>query len=192
MISNDLVCPRCAAPLRLSERRSRRAGKLIYDCRECEKRFSLRAAGSGLVEEVRLEDSGAATQRLRALRRPQGREKLAEVRAPSESGGLPDGLAVSFDVSDGPDRGRSLIVAHSRCVIGREEGDVQIPDPLISRRHALVEIFDIDTIILKDLASTNGTFHNGRLIDHAKLQDGDEVRLGSTILSVVVDRAVEA
>lgn len=190
MISNDLVCPKCAVPLRLSERRSRKSGKLIYDCRECEKRFSLRPSESELVEEPRLEDSGAATQRMRALRPAKGRERLTEVRAPSSKGGLPKGLGVSFEVSDGPERGRFLRVEHSRCIIGREEGEIRVADALISRRHALVEVFDADTIILKDLASTNGTFHNGRLIDHCKLQDGDEIRFGSTILSVVIEKTV--
>jgi len=188
MISNDLVCPKCAGPLRLSERSSRKAGKLIYDCRDCDKHYSLRPSAAGLVEETRLEDSGAATERVRVLRPARGKQRLTEVRAPSAKDGLPEGLAVSFEVSDGPERGRILRIEHSRCVIGREEGDLRIADPLISRRHVLVEVFDADTIILKDLSSTNGTFHNGRLIDHCKLQDGDEIRFGSTILSVTVER----
>jgi len=188
MISNDLVCPKCEAVLRLSERSSRKAGKLVYDCRECEKHYSLQPSSSKLVEEKRLEDSGAATERVRVLRPAKGRERLTEVRAPSAKHGLPEGLSVSFEISDGPDRGRLLRVEHSRCVIGREEGELRIGDSLISRRHLLVEIFDADTIILKDLSSTNGTFHNGRLIDHCKLQDGDEIRFGSTILSVTIEK----
>jgi pSer/pThr/pTyr-binding forkhead associated (FHA) protein len=79
-------------------------------------------------------------------------------------------------------------VACSRSVIGREEGEIRIADPLVSRRHAVLEVYDLDTIILKDLASTNGTYHNGRLIDHCKLQDGDEVRMGSTILTVAIEK----
>ena len=35
MLSNDLLCPKCQGVLRLTERASRKAGKLIYDCREC-------------------------------------------------------------------------------------------------------------------------------------------------------------
>ena len=45
------------------------------------------------------------------------------------------------------------------------------------------------TIILRDLSSTNGTYHNGQLIAFSRLQDGDEIRLGQTVLALTMDQA---
>jgi len=189
-VSSDLLCPGCGVVLRLNERSSRRAGKLIYDCRTCERRFSLRPREVELVEEVSPEEPGTRTQRLRAFSpMPPPSRRLTEVRQPSVTASLPEGLTVTLDFTDGPQRGHSVRVGFSRCVIGREEGEIQVTDPLVSHRHAVLEVYDIDTIILKDLASTNGTYHNGRLIDHCKLQDGDEIRVGSTILTVAIEKA---
>lgn len=185
----DLGCPACAAPLKLNERSSRDAGKLIYDCRACDRRFSLRPREVELVEESQGDD-GPTTQKMRAYRpTPPPSESLTELRQPSVSSALPEGLTVTLDLTDGPQRGRSVRVTQSRTVIGREEGEIRIPDPLMSRRHVVLEIYDPDTILLKDLTSTNGTYHNGRLIDHCKLQDGDEIRIGSSILSVAIERS---
>jgi pSer/pThr/pTyr-binding forkhead associated (FHA) protein len=35
---------------------------------------------------------------------------------------------------------------------------------------------------LKDLASTNGVFHNGMKINSIFLKSGDEIKIGSTII----------
>jgi pSer/pThr/pTyr-binding forkhead associated (FHA) protein len=185
----DLPCPACAAPLKLNERSSRGAGKLIYDCRTCDRRYSLKPRQVELVEES-YSDDGPTTQRMLAYRAtPPPSERLTELQQPSVSSALPEGLTVTLDLTDGPQRGRSVKVTQSRTVIGREQGEVRIPDPLMSRRHVVLEIYDPDTILMKDLTSTNGTYHNGRLIDHCKLQDGDEVRIGSSIISVAIERS---
>ena len=101
---------------------------------------------------------------------------------------LPDGISVALEVTDGPVTGLVYHLDRRVVVIGREEGEVQIGDPGISRRHATLEVLDLDTIILRDLSSTNGTYHNDQLIAFCKLQDGDEIRLGSTTLTVQVDQ----
>lgn len=102
-------------------------------------------------------------------------------------GDLPVGMTVSLEVTDGPDRGKVHRVARRVVVIGREHSDVAIPDPGISRRHASIEVLDIDTIILRDLSSTNGTYHNDQLIAFCKVQDGDEIRIGGSTMTVSID-----
>ena len=42
---------------------------------------------------------------------------------------------------------------------------------------------------LKDLASTNGTYLNDRLIAYSKLNHGDRIRMGSTLLEAVIEVA---
>lgn len=62
-------------------------------------------------------------------------------------------------------------------LIGRDPTcDIQIDNVGVSRHHARVEK-RIDVYILTDLASGNGTFVNGKKINHHNLNDGDEIGL---------------
>jgi len=125
-------------------------------------------------------DSG--TVRMRVVRKdgPPGQLVAA-------LGELPDGMTVSLEVTDGPDRGSVHRVSRRVVIVGREEGEIVIPDPGISRRHASIEVVDFDTIILRDLSSTNGTYHNDQLIAFCKVQDGDEIRIGGSTMTVSID-----
>ena len=151
--------------------------------------FSFLGAGpADLAEDADLEDSAARTARLRGpAGGPAAEPRLHELEAPSEKAGLPDGIALTLEFLDGPQRGHSLAVTRTRCMLGRDPVGVRLEDPLVSRRHAVLEIYDAETVILQDLSSTNGTWHNGRLIERCKLNDGDEVRLGSSIFTVQID-----
>src|SRR5437773_1485796 len=96
---------------------------------------------------------------------------------------------------------------HARCVIGRApDCDIRVPQDYrhadISRHHCLLEI-DYPTIRVRDLGSRNGTYVNGAKIGQRpkqppeepaerraalvqELKDGDEIRLGHTVLRVGV------
>ncbi len=162
---------------------------MVYRCLSCERSLALLDEEESLVGAPDLEDSGLQTVSLQRVA-PRGARPVAllhEMATPSESEGLPPGVALTLEFVDGPERGRSVAVNRSRCFLGREAGDISVEDPLVSRRHAVLEVYDGETIILKDLSSTNGTYHNGHLIDHCKLNDGDEIRMGSSILTVLID-----
>jgi Protein of unknown function (DUF3662)/FHA domain len=69
-------------------------------------------------------------------------------------------------------------------VIGRgSDADLRINDPGISRRHAQIRVsaagpqLKIDII---DLGSTNGIVVNGHRVQHAALQEGSRIEVGST------------
>ena len=65
-----------------------------------------------------------------------------------------------------------------RTLIGREaDNDVQIDRPRISRHHAEL-LIEGDTTWVTDLNSSNGTFVNGRQVQHHALQHGDVLRVG--------------
>jgi len=100
---------------------------------------------------------------------------------------IPDGLSILLEVLSGPGQGAVFSPGTRLTVIGREEGEIRIADPLVSRRHASLEVIDADTIILRDLESTNGTYHNDRMIAFCRVSDGDEIRIGSTALLMTVD-----
>jgi pSer/pThr/pTyr-binding forkhead associated (FHA) protein len=72
-------------------------------------------------------------------------------------------------------------------VLGRE-GDVQLEDEEVSRRHARVWPGG-DGLEIEDLGSRNGTFVNDRRITSAtRLSAGDELRLGHTRIRVETAR----
>jgi pSer/pThr/pTyr-binding forkhead associated (FHA) protein len=76
-----------------------------------------------------------------------------------------------------------------QTVIGREEGDVVINDPEISRRHARIDIHPDGTVWLSDLGSTNGTFLGSSAIQEpTRLLDRQEFSCGrSTFMLLVRD-----
>jgi pSer/pThr/pTyr-binding forkhead associated (FHA) protein/predicted MFS family arabinose efflux permease len=95
-------------------------------------------------------------------------------------------------VSDGPLAGQRFPV-HAELSMGRENADITIDDPEVSRRHALLRPLDGGCEIA-DAGSVNGTFVNDERIDRPRrLADGDVVRIGKTSLKLEVPApAVEA
>jgi predicted component of type VI protein secretion system len=75
-------------------------------------------------------------------------------------------------------------------LIGRHmECDVRLDAPKISRRHCCVAMA-YDRLLIRDLGSRNGVRLNGRVIEEAQLQSGDEVAIGPIIfrLEPLIDR----
>ena len=89
-----------------------------------------------------------------------------------------------IEVVNGVDVGKVFSVNAGTMVIGRQYGEIPLSDPEISRRHALIEIFSRDMIFVRDLGSTNGTYHNGRNIERSKMQTTDTIGLGSSLLKL--------
>jgi len=62
--------------------------------------------------------------------------------------------------------------------IGRNaDNDIQIDNLAVSGRHAMVRKV-LNTYLIEDLNSTNGTFVNEKKIDRYELIDGDQVIIG--------------
>jgi pSer/pThr/pTyr-binding forkhead associated (FHA) protein len=71
--------------------------------------------------------------------------------------------------------------------IGRSGCDIELSDPDVSRKHAVVRSLD-SGLAVEDLGSTNGTFVNDARIDGiAALQPGDRVRFGNTVWQLTND-----
>ncbi len=121
-------------------------------------------------------------------------EELIEIKAASgtHSGSdvidkdlrVPPGLKTVIEVMSGQDAGKVYPCEKGNITIGRRTGDVPLTDLEVSRRHAVIEMFGREMIFLRDLDSTNGTFHNGRRIDNARLQNSDTIGIGRTVLRV--------
>ena len=120
---------------------------------------------------------------------------------------LPGGHRNSASLSWGKRRPHFLFVAgahvgevhqivKARTTIGRSpSADIRILDEGTSREHAEI-LLDGDRLVVRDLTSSNGTFHNGHRIEAAEVCEGDKVTLGSTAVLMVsyrdgVDAAFE-
>jgi pSer/pThr/pTyr-binding forkhead associated (FHA) protein len=89
---------------------------------------------------------------------------------------------VTFQVVVGVDKGRVFRDLPIPVTIGREEGNVlRLNDERISRFHAKVQV-DNGDVILTDLDSTNGTRINGHTVQIRRIQPGDRLGIGRSIL----------
>jgi len=72
-------------------------------------------------------------------------------------------------------------------VSGREGADIVVPDDKVSRKHAEIGLYGPGALVIRDLASTNGTQVNGRRVsEKANLNHWDLIRVGDTLLRFCV------
>ena len=109
--------------------------------------------------------------------------------APSEPDLDPSGCLI---VIYGDDLGRRVPISPDPVIIGRSaKCEVQIDQESISRNHCRIR-FDGRRFVVRDLGSTNGTYVNDELIDEVPLGDGDQLKVGRTILKFILGTNVEA
>ena len=92
-------------------------------------------------------------------------------------------LAEAFlEVAGGPEKGKLLPLSRGTTTLGRSPGNTHvIADATMSRQHAKVFV-RADRHWVADLNSSHGTFVNGAKVTLQTLVDGDEVKVGSTVL----------
>ena len=89
-------------------------------------------------------------------------------------------------VKTGPEAGRRVEL-DLEVAIGRQDGDLVVEDPEVSRRHAVLRRSG-GSVVVEDLDSTNGTFVNGeRIRSPITVGPGDQVRVGGTTLEIEPD-----
>jgi len=78
-------------------------------------------------------------------------------------------------------RAGERVPVRGHCSIGRARTNrIAISCDQVSRRHALIHLDEEGQCLLIDLGSSNGTFVNGRRVDHlANLNAGDAIEIGS-------------
>lgn len=93
-------------------------------------------------------------------------------------------------VTSGPETGRRVEL-DLEVAIGRQDTDLVVEDPEVSRRHAVLRSSD-GSVIVEDLDSTNGTFVNGeRIRSPIAVGPGDEIRVGRTTLEIEPDQRAD-
>jgi pSer/pThr/pTyr-binding forkhead associated (FHA) protein len=100
---------------------------------------------------------------------------------------LPEHKSVLISVVDGPSQGFERGMTVPLVTIGRLRGgaDIEIDDPRVSRLHCAIEVKN-DSVLLRDLRSTNGTYVGEKRVHAALLNDSAEFRIGETKIRVAV------
>lgn len=89
-------------------------------------------------------------------------------------------LTAWIEITKGPDKGKSFNLEEERTKIGRTgANNVSLSDDTISREHAVIDNED-GKYRVTDLASTNGTFVDGKKVSTRVVKDGDKIGFGDT------------
>jgi FHA domain len=93
-------------------------------------------------------------------------------------------------VTSGPETGRRVEL-DLEVAIGRQDTDLVVEDPEVSRRHAVLRRSN-GSVVVEDLDSTNGTFVNGeRIQSPIAVGPGDQIRVGRTTLEIEPDQRAD-
>jgi hypothetical protein len=99
--------------------------------------------------------------------------------------GEPHGpVVLAFLDGSGTPTGKLVRIQKPKVTIGRlPQCDVVVADPGASRHHAQIEQRD-GAYVLSDLGSTNGTLVNDQPVATYRLQLGDRITIGETVIEV--------
>ncbi len=85
------------------------------------------------------------------------------------------------------DERREFPISGEKTILGRRQDcQLRIPTKDVSRQHCAL-LVENQTLIAKDLGSSNGTFVNGKRIAESELKAGDRLRVGPVTFVVQVN-----
>ena len=100
------------------------------------------------------------------------------LRQQEAAAGIPGFSGFALIVASGPRRGMHWSLADGTTKVGRDPDDgIFLDDVTVSRHHAEFEVAG-ESLAVRDLGSTNGTYVNGTRTETSELQAGDEVIIG--------------
>ncbi len=90
---------------------------------------------------------------------------------------------LTLEIVEGPGAGRQLVLDRA-IILGRApDSDLVLEDDEVSRHHARVTPAGDGSAVVEDLGSSNGTFvNNSQLYEGARLDPGDELLIGVTLI----------
>ncbi len=105
--------------------------------------------------------------------------KLIQGKTPA----VPSEKVWTLAILEGDDKGKRFLLSKPVIRIGRKEAELILRDPEISRQQCVIQIYG-ETAIIRDLKSANGTLVNGFVIKEDLLKNGDQIRVGNTVLQI--------
>ena len=156
-------CPHCAGVASILENVFGNRDKADVTCPSCGKVFSVL-------------NPTVSTLRLKTVRK-SAPGTIPEITEDGRRLELPRDKNISLKVLEGFDVGTVSAVAKPRITIGRSNADITLADRMGSRAHCALEISG-DSVLLRDLGSTNGRIVGRESIATASLTDGATFRVG--------------
>ena len=90
--------------------------------------------------------------------------------------------SLTITESPGGQVGKHYVVKNRPLAGGRHPSqEIQILDAEVSRRHFLIRLEGDSHVIIESQAA-NGLYVNGQKVKEHTLQDGDQIRVGTTVL----------
>ncbi|MCZ9880994.1 FtsK/SpoIIIE domain-containing protein [Arthrobacter sp. B2a2-09] len=108
----------------------------------------------------------------------------ADSEAPDTPNGKRSPAALSLLVHAGPAAGLVIPLERGSYRIGRSNADICLPDPDVSRVHAVLTVSET-AVTITDNGSANGTVVDGRKVRSAFLSTASRIRCGGSVMSVV-------
>ena len=178
-----VVCERCQAKYQYDEARFEGRPAKRLRCSRCQAIFEVvntRAfeAGPGLGRRPPPDETVSRHAERRS--RP-----AAPAPRPTPALALPVDQKLSLAVIAGPDAGRMFVIEKPRVVLGREDVDLALDDPEVSRQHAAIEVAG-DRVTVVDLGSANGTHVGDEPVEAALLENQSEFTIGASTLMLIV------
>jgi len=184
-----VTCPSCSSRFQYDESRFKGALSKRFQCTVCSAVFDVESPYGSLTSE----GAGNAKQR-QLIEGPVGYSAEAYDETDFFSGvpfgtGFQKKRGASLIFLTGSKSSSSVVLANSRTVIGRDEGDIMTMDPETSKRHAMIEIMNDGTVWITDLGSTNGTIIDGLPIaSTVQLRDRKEFTCGKSTFMIMIDK----
>ena len=89
-------------------------------------------------------------------------------------------------VLSGEATGKLVLLDKPNVTCGRHhENDLMLPDDDVSRHHCRFVLVSGSSYLIEDAGSSNGTYVNDVLVRYKILTEGDQVRVGKTLLGIV-------
>lgn len=111
-------------------------------------------------------------------------EDALSVLTPEQAGRIAGLEGHALIVQRGPQTGKTWVLPPGDTAIGRHpESDIFLDDITVSRHHCRVTAFE-NTIEVRDVGSTNGTYVNDSRVDRVELSPGDRLLVGKFHLVV--------
>lgn len=130
-----------------------------------------------------MESLDSARMSIEGLMRLFGADSVAQV-PPAEPAPPPRPHSghLKLRVVEGPMAG-TVLAADLPCILGRKDADLIIGDPMVSKRHAALQLIN-GHLLLVDLHSTNGTTLNNDPVTQREVKQGDRIGIGQTVLLI--------
>lgn len=183
-----IKCPDCQTMYQLAEEKIT-APEVKVKCKKCQNIFQIQKPSPKSIplpkEKQQEEESQDYGRTLVAFLPPaeQSYQHSTEINLSiaQKTLQIPRAWKLSLEIQEGMAPPKTFEIQKPRILIGRSHADLILNDPEVSRRHCALEVYE-DTIILRDLGSTNGTFLNDHRIKIEKLKNNDRIQVGNTFL----------